>query len=169
VDRIEKKEFVTNLRTGVESAELVVLTSPLGLTVGEVSDLRRQMRDAGATFKVVKNTLAKIALEGTKFTALGEQLKGPIALAYSKDPVAAAKVATEFAKGNDKLTVLSGALGEKALSGADVDALAKLPSLDEMRAKMLSVISGPARQLAGVISAPGRQLAQVISAHSRNG
>lgn len=169
MDRVEKKEFVTTLRSGVESAELVVLTSPSGLTVAEVSDLRRQMREAGATFKVVKNTLARIALEGTKFTSLMDKLKGPIALAYSTDPVAAAKVAMNFAKDNKKLSVLSGVLGDKSLSAAEVDALAKLPSLDEMRAKVLAVISAPAQQLVGVINAPGSQLARVISAHSRNG
>jgi len=166
VDRIQKKDFVTSLQADISSAELVVLTKPQGLTVAEMSQLRQEMRDAGAAFKVVKNTLARIALEGSKFAGLQQHLKGPIAFAYSVDPVAAARVATKFAKTNDKLSILLGALGSKMLSNKEVDALAKLPSLDEMRAIFLSVLASPARRLATIVQAPGRQIAQVVSAYS---
>jgi large subunit ribosomal protein L10 len=167
VNRAEKVEFVTHLRGVLETTNLVVITRQSGLTVSEVTDLRNQMRDAGAAFKVVKNNLARLALEGTRFATLAATLTGPIAIAYSKDPVAAAKVTVEFAEKNDKLSIVAGALGEKILKDTDVKALAKLPSLDQMRAMVMGVISAPARQLVCVLNAPNTQLVRVIGEHSK--
>tara|TARA_Y100000588_G_C13965088_1_gene800418 strand:+ start:373 stop:882 length:510 start_codon:yes stop_codon:yes gene_type:complete len=167
VEKSEKLEFVQNLRSNLESAAVLVLTQPSGLTVSEVTDLRQKMREAGASYKVVKNTLAKIALQDTPFSGVVDQIKGPVALAYSSDPVSAAKVAVKYAKGNDKFAVLAGAMTNTVMSKSQVEALSELPSLDELRAKLMAVITTPAQQIASVLSAPGRQIAQVVSAYSQ--
>jgi large subunit ribosomal protein L10 len=125
------------------------------------------MRDAGAKFRVTKNRLAKIAIKGSKFEQLADQFSGPTAIAVSEDPVAAAKVVSEFAKTNDKLVILGGALGEKMLDAAGVAALAKLPSLDDLRSKLIGVLQAPAGKLASVVQAPAAQLARVLSAYGR--
>lgn len=165
MDRQQKTDFVSSLRVALEESHLVVVTHQAGLTVPEVEKLRADMREAGASFKVVKNTLAKIAVDGTRFSSLSDHLKGPTALAYSADPVAAAKVAVKFMEGNEKLSVVAGVLGEVSLSEGEIKDLAKLPSLDELRAQVLAVISTPARQLATVVNQPGSGLARVISAY----
>lgn len=144
---------------------LVVVTQQSGLTVAEVTNLRRQMRDAGASYKVCKNRLVRLALEGTKFESLQPLFTGPTAIASSDDPVAAAKVAVEFAKTNDKLVVIGGALGAEALDEAGVQALARLPSLDELRGKLIGVLQAPATKVAGVLQAPAGQLARVFGAY----
>jgi large subunit ribosomal protein L10 len=164
VDRSEKQELITTLHETLKGAELVVVTRQSGLTVAEVTDLRRKMRAAGAGYRVTKNRLARRALEGTKFTGLSSLLTGPTALAYSKDPVAAAKVATTFAKDNDKLTIVGGAMGENVLDPEGVKALASLPSLDELRAKIVGMLQTPAARIATVLQAPAGQLARVINA-----
>jgi large subunit ribosomal protein L10 len=146
---------------------MVVVTRPNGLTVAEVTDLRRRMRAAGATYKVAKNRLAGLALEGTRFDGIAPMLKGPTALAWSKDPVAVAKVAVEFARINDKFTVLGGALGTQTLDAAGVKALSELPSLDALRAKLLGLLAAPATRIAGVLQAPGGQLARVLAAYAK--
>ncbi len=165
MDRTEKEAVVADLHRTFDDATLLVITQQSGLTVSEVSELRRQMRAAGATYKVTKNRLTKRALEGTKFQALKPLFTGPTAIAYSDDPVAAARVCVEFAKKNEKLTVIGGALGEEELDIGRINYLAQLPSLDESRAKLIGVVQAPATKLAGVIQAPASQLARVFSAY----
>jgi large subunit ribosomal protein L10 len=143
----------------------MVVAHHVGLTVAESSDLRRQMRDAGAHFKVTKNRLTRLALEGTKFSGLSDLFRGPTAIAYSQDPVAAAKVAVNFAKDNDKLTILGGALEKDILDQDAIKALAMLPSLDEQRAIFVRLLQTPATRIAGVLQAPAGQLARVIGAY----
>ena len=167
MDRSQKEAQVAELRQTFEAHHLMVITHQTGLTVAEVSELRNQMRDAGAKFRVTKNRLAKIAIKGSKFEQLADQFSGPTAIAVSEDPVAAAKVVSDFAKTNDKLVILGGALGEKALDAAGVAALAKLPSLDDLRSKLIGVLQAPAGKLASVVQAPAAQLARVLSAYGR--
>ena len=164
MDRSEKEKLVASLHGTLKDASLVVVTQQVGLTVAEVSDLRRKMRAAGASFKVAKNRLTRRALEGTPFQQLGPMFKGPTAIAYSRDPVAAAKVAVEFSTKNEKLKVIGGGLGDKSLDQNAIKALATLPSLPELRARMLGTIVAPATRLATVIRAPAAQLARVIDA-----
>src|SRR5262249_16218330 len=140
-------------------------TRQSGLTVQEVTDLRRRVRAAGASYKVAKNRLTLRALEGTSFKELGSLFKGPTAIAYSKDPVAAAKVISAFAKGNDKLTIVGGALGEETLDAAAVHPLAALPSRDALRAKIIGLLEAPATKVAGVLQAPAGQVARVLGAY----
>jgi large subunit ribosomal protein L10 len=165
VDRSQKEEVVASLKDVFEEMNLVVVTQQSGITVAEASILRRQMRDAGASYKVTKNRLTRLALEGTKFEALQSLFTGPTAIAVSEDPVAAAKVCVEFAKKNTKLTVVGGALGKEMLDRVMVENLAKLPSLDELRGKLIGVLQAPATKLAGVTQAPAAQLARVFSAY----
>lgn len=165
MDRAGKEKLIASLNKTLKDASLVVVTQQAGLTVSEITDLRRQMRAAGAGFKVSKNRLTRRALDGTPFQQLSPMFKGPTAIAYSRDPVAAAKVAVEFANKNEKLTIVGGSLGERMLDLAGVKALATLPSLPEMRAKLLGTIVAPATRLATVIRAPAGQLARVLSAH----
>ncbi len=167
MDRSEKEKLVASLHGILKDASLVVVTQQTGLTVAEVSDLRRKMRAAGASYKVAKNRLTRRALEGTSFRQLGPLFKGPTAIAYSRDPVAAAKVAVEFANKNEKLKVIGGGLGEKVLDPNAVKALATLPSLPEIRARLLGTIAAPATRLATVIRAPAAQLARVIDAKAK--
>jgi len=167
VERSQKAELVATLNKTFQSAELVIVTQQTGLTVAEITDLRRQMRAAGAGFKVAKNRLAQRALEGTRFQPLADLFKGPTALAYSKDPVAAAKVTVGFADKNEKLKIVGGSLGERKLDLAGIKALATLPSLPEMRARLAGLIAAPATRLATVVCAPAAQLARVVGAHAR--
>ncbi|MEK9596432.1 MAG: 50S ribosomal protein L10 [Rhodospirillaceae bacterium] len=166
MDRTQKADLVDVLHETFTGAGVVVVTQQSGLTVAETEDLRRQMREVGARYKVTKNRLARRALQGTQYEALVEQFTGPTAIATSEDPVAAAKVAVKFADGNDKLTVIGGALGDKMLDAAAVKALASLPSLDELRGKIVGLVNSPATKIAGVLQAPAGQLARVISAHA---
>lgn len=166
MDRGKKEALVAELRQTFDENELVVVTHQSGLTVAEASDLRRKMREAGARFKVTKNRLAKLALKDTKFEHLTDDFTGPTAIAVSVDPVAAAKVAVEFANKNDKLQIVSGALGEKGLDADGVKALAKLPSLDELRGKIVGLLQAPAGKLASVTQAPAGQLARVFGAYA---
>lgn len=165
MDRSKKEALVAELRETFETSSLVVVTSQSGMTVSEVSDLRQKMRDAGAGYKVTKNTLVRLALKGTKFEHLNEVFTGPTAIAFSKDPVAAAKVVADYRKSNEKISVVAGGLDGSGLDAAQVDALAKLPSLDELRAKLVGVIQAPATKVAGVLQAPAGQLARVFSAY----
>ena len=165
MNRSQKEAQVAELRQTFEAHHLMVITHQTGLTVAEASALRNQMRDAGAKFRVTKNRLAKIAIKGSKFEQLADQFSGPTAIAVSEDPVAAAKVVSEFVKTNDKLVILGGALDEKALDAAGVAALARLPSLDDLRSMLIGVLQAPAGKLASVIQAPAGQLARVLSAY----
>jgi len=166
VDRAQKEQLVAELNSTFQEVALVVVTQQSGMTVAESTDLRRKMRAAGASFKVTKNRLTKLALEGTKFKGLDELLTGPTAMAFSVDPVAAAKIAVEFADKNKKLVIVGGALGDQVLDVAGVTALAKLPSLDELRGKLVGLLQAPATKLAGVTQAPAGQLARVFSAYA---
>jgi large subunit ribosomal protein L10 len=168
VDRSKKEALVAELHETFETASLVVVTSQSGLTVAEVSDLRQKMRDVGAGYKVTKNTLVRLALKGTKFEHLNEVFTGPTAIAFSKDPVAAAKVVTDFQKTNEKISIVAGGLDGSGLDAAQVVALAKLPSLDELRGKLVGLIQTPATRIAGVLQAPGGQLARVFSAYGNS-
>jgi large subunit ribosomal protein L10 len=145
---------------------VVVVTHYSGMTVAEMSALRRQMGAAGGSLRVTKNRIAKIALEGTQFAQLQDLFTGPTAIAYSADPVAAAKVTVQYAKGNAKLVILGGAMGATLLDKAGVKALADLPSLDELRAKIVGLVQAPATKIAGVLQAPAGQLARVIKAYA---
>ena len=165
MDRAQKEAAVAGLNQTLGGVNLVVVTHQTGLTVYESMTLRRKVREAGASFKVTKNRLTRLALEGTKFQALQSLMTGPTALAFSEDPVAAAKVCVEFAKKNEKLTIIGGALGEQLLDVNGVQALAKLPSLDELRGKLVGLLQAPATKVAVVLQAPAGQLARVISAY----
>ncbi len=167
MDRTEKREFVSSLAAVFTETSMVVVTQNKGLTVAEVTDLRRKMRAAGAHFKVAKNRLAVLALDGTNFGGIKPMLKGPTALAWAHDAVAVAKVAVEFAKTNEKLVVLGGALGAHTLNADGVKALAELPSLDVLRAGLVGMIATPATRIAGVLQAPAGQLARVFAAYAK--
>jgi large subunit ribosomal protein L10 len=166
VDRSQKEKLVASLNETLSGVTSIVVTHQTGLTVAEVTDLRRLMREAGAGFKVTKNRLARLALQGTQFERLSSLFTGPTAIAFSRDPVAAAKVAVEFANKNDKLVIVGGALGTQALDAAGVKALATLPSLDELRGKLVGLLQTPASRIAAVLQAPGSQLARVFNAYA---
>ena len=145
---------------------MVVVTRNLGLTVAQSTQLRGKMRDVGATYKVSKNKLAKIALDGTDYAGLSDLLTGPVGLATSTDPVAAAKVAAEFAKTTDKFEIVGGAMGDTVLDVNGIKALAALPSLDELRAKIVGLVQAPATKIARTVNEPGAQLARVFGAYA---
>ena len=167
MDRTEKQEFVAELASVFAETSMVVVTRNEGLTVAEVTALRVKMRAAGVTFRVAKNRLANLALEGTRFDGIAPMLKGPTALAWSNDPVAVAKTAVEFAKTNEKFVLIGGALGAQTLDVSGLKALAELPSLDTLRAGLLGMIQTPATRIAGVLQAPAGQLARVFGAYAK--
>ena len=169
MDRSQKEQWVASLRQVFEDTAVVVVTHQTGLTVAEMTNLRQQMRQAGAGFKVTKNRLARLALEGTKYGGIADLFKGPTAIAFSDDPVAAPKVAATFAKTNDKLLIIGGAMGDQVLDADGIKTLADLPSLDELRAKIVGVLNAPATKVAGVLQAPAGQLARVMSAYAQKG
>ena len=167
MDRDHKKKLVDSLHDALAGdTAVVVVTHQTGMTVGEVTELRRQMRAAGANFRVTKNRLAQRALAGTKFEPLKPLFKGPTAIAFSRDPVAAAKVAIAYAEKNEKLKVIAGSLGDRQLDLAGVKALATLPSRDQLRGMMIGLLQAPATKIAGVLQAPAAQLARLLSAHA---
>ena len=165
MDRAAKSQMVAELKQTFSETSVVVVTRNLGLTVAQSSALRNRMREAGATFKVAKNRLALIALEGTAYAPISDLLTGPTALATSTDPVAAAKVAVDFARTNDKLEIVGGAMGDTILDVNGVKALAGLPSLDELRARIVGLIQAPATKIAQVVNAPAAKLARVFGAY----
>jgi len=166
VDRAEKQELVTHLNGVFSTAGVVVVAHYTGLTVTELTDLRARMGEVGASFKVTKNRLAKLALDGTPMAGIADLFTGPTAIAYSDDPVAAPKIATKFAKENQKLVILGGAMGETVLDANGVKQLADMPSIDELRAKIVGMINTPATRIAGVVQAPAGQLARVLNAYA---
>jgi large subunit ribosomal protein L10 len=169
VERAEKAELVTELKGVFATANTVVVAHYAGLTVAQMQTLRKQARASGASVKVAKNRLAKIALEGTDVASIGALLKGPTVIAYSSDPVGASKVAVDFAKGHDKFVILGGAMGKTALDVNGVKALAALPSLDELRAKIVGLIKAPATKIAQVVNAPAAKVARVVQAYANKG
>jgi len=169
VERAAKSELVSTLNDVFNNTNVVVVAHYAGLTVADMQNLRAQMKQAGATVKVAKNRLAKIALEGTDVASISGLLKGPTLLAYSSDPVAAPKVAVNFAKANEKLVILGGAMGSTSLNVDGVKALAVLPSLDELRAKLVGLIQAPATKVAQVVNAPAAKLARVFGAYAKTG
>lgn len=169
MDRAQKAAMVDSFTGMFTNSGVVVVTHYSGLTVSEITDLRNRMREAGASFKVTKNRLAKRALTDTDKAPLIDFFTGPTAIAYSDDPVAAPRIAVNFAKDNEKLVILGGMMGETLLDEGAVKALAELPSLDELRARLVSMISTPATRIAVVTSAPATQLARVFDAYAQKG
>ena len=166
MERAQKVEIVASLHEIFANAGLVVVAHQKGLTVAEAVALRRKMGEAGATYRVIKNRLARLALEDTPYSGLSDLFTGPTAIAFSDDPVAAAKVVVDYAKGNEKLIVIGGGLGEDTLDADRVKALASLPSLDELRGKIVGLVCAPATKVAAVLQAPGGQLARVLGAYA---
>jgi len=165
VERAEKREVVTALHDSLAKTGVVVVAHYAGLTVADMTKLRSDMRSAGGQVKVAKNRLVKLALEGTDAKGIADLLKGPTCLAFSEDPVAAPKVAVKFAKGNEKFIILGGAMGTQVLDAKGVNSLASLPSLDELRGKLIGLIQAPASKIARIVNEPGSQLARVFGAY----
>ena len=166
MDRSQKAEAVAQLNDVFKEVGVVVVTRNLGMSVDQSTQLRGKMREAGASYKVAKNRLAKLALKDTDYTGLEDFLSGPTALAWSEDPVAAAKAAVDFAKSNDKLEILGGSMGTTVLDQAGVEALASMPSLDELRGTLVGLINAPATKIAQVVNAPANKLARVFGAYA---
>lgn len=166
MDRAQKPVVVSDLNAVFGEVGVVVVTRNLGLTVAQSTDLRTKMREAGATYKVTKNSLAKIASKGTSYEQIGDMLTGPIALASSVDPVAAAKVAIDFAKTTDKLEIVGGAMGDTLLDANGVKALASMPSLDQLRATLIGLVNAPATKIAQISQEPAAQLARIFGAYA---
>ncbi len=167
VERAEKREFVTELNEVFKTSGSVVVAHYAGVTVAQMNDFRSKMRAAGGTVKVAKNRLAKIALQGTESEGMSDLFKGQTLIAYSDDPITAPKIVVDFAKTNDKLVVLGGSMGSTALNADAVKSLATLPSLDELRAKLLGLLAAPATRVATVTAAPASQLARVFAAYAK--
>lgn len=164
MDRSQKEELVLQVRDTLQQATSVIVARQSGLTVAEVTQLRRDMRGAGAEFKVLKNTLAQIAVKGTSLEGIHPYLQGPTAIGYSQDPIAAAKVLSKFADKNDRLSIVGGFLDGQVLDAKAVKDLANLPSLNELRSKILGVISAPATKLAVLTKEPARRVAYLLAA-----
>ena len=165
MDRSQKTEAVAQLTDVFNEVGVVVVTRNLSLTVDQSTDLRNKMRDAGASYKVAKNRLAKLALKDTDYVGIDEYLTGPTALAWSVDPVAAAKVAVDFAKSNDKLEIVGGSMGTQVLDEAGIRSLASMPSLDELRGTIVGLVNAPATKIARVVNEPAAKLARVFGAY----
>ena len=166
MDRSQKEELVSQMRGTLQQAASVIVARQTGVTVAEATPLRRDMRGAGAEFKVLKNTLAQIAVKGTSLEGINPYLEGPTAIGYSKDPVAAARVLSKFAEKNDRLSIVGGFLDGQVLDAQAVKDLANLPSLNELRAKIIGVISAPATKLAVLSKEPARRVAYLLAARS---
>ncbi len=166
MDRSQKADAVAALNANFNEVGVVVVTRNLGMTVEHTTALRVKMREAGASLKVSKNSLTKLAIADTDYAAIGDMLTGPVALATSVDPVAAAKIAVEFAKTNDKLEIIGGSMGSQLLDADGIKALASMPSLDELRAKLIGLVQAPATKIAQVVVAPAGKLARVFGAYA---
>ncbi len=166
-NRLAKEKLISEIDAEIKDSALIVVNQQLGLNADQTRTLRVTMRKEGVGLKVAKNKLVKHVIEGSKFAALEKFLHGPTALAYSKDPIAAAKASVEFAKKNDKFKIVGGVMGDQVLEEAQIRMLAALPSLDQLRAKLLGLLQAPATKIAGVLQAPAGQLARVLSARSR--
>jgi large subunit ribosomal protein L10 len=166
MDRAQKAESIETLKGVFADAGAVVVTHYMGLTVAEMTDLRGRLRSEGAKLKVVKNTLVLKALDGRTGEAGDALFTGPVAIAYGPDPVSAAKISTQYAKDNDKFSVIGAVMGDEVLDAKAVSALATLPSLDQLRAKIIGLVQAPATKIAGVLQAPAAQLARVMQAYA---
>lgn len=166
MQRHEKETFVEELSEQLSSSEAVFITQQTGLTVAEATDLRLRVRQSGGSFRVAKNTLARRAIEKTSLKPLLEKFSGPTAITFASDPVSAAKAIVDFAKKNDKLELVAGAMGATILSKEEVVALSKLPTLDELRGKIVALLTTPATRIARLASEPAAQMARLISAYA---
>ena len=166
MDRSQKSESVASLNAVFNEVGVVVVTRNLGLTVAQSTALRLKVRDVGASFKVAKNSLAKLAIQDTDYTGIGDMLTGPTALASSVDPVAAAKAVVEFAKTNDKLEIVGGSMGTLVLNADGIKALASMPSLDQLRGTIIGLVQAPATKIAQLVTAPAAKVARVFSAYA---
>lgn len=169
MDRAAKRELVTSLNDVFKDTGVVVVAHYAGLTVAQMTDYRRRVKEVGGKVKVAKNRLAKLALKDTDAEGISDLLKGQTCIAFSKDPIAAAKVAVKYAKENDKLVILGGAMGKTVLDPKGVTALAELPSLDELRAKLIGLLQAPMVKIARIAMEPGAKLARVIQAKASKG
>jgi large subunit ribosomal protein L10 len=169
MNRTEKEDSVVQLRSHLQDSTLVVVTRPEGLTVAETTHLRFQMKEGEANFKVVKNTLARLCVKNTPMTGMEDWFKGATAIAYSKDPISAAKISVGFSEKNEKLKIVGGFMDGKILSAFDVKALAKLPSKDELRAKLIALLNAPATKVVRLLKEPAAQIARVVSAKAQQG
>lgn len=167
MDRSQKAESVASLNAVFNQAGVVVVTRNLGLTVAQSTELRTKIREAGATYKVAKNRLAKLAIQDTDYVGIGDFLTGPTALASSEDPVAAAKAVVEFAKTNDKIEIVGGSMGTQVLTPEGVKALASMPSLDQLRSTLIGLVQAPATKIAQLSTAPAAKLARVFGAYAK--
>jgi len=167
MDRSQKAESVASLNAVFNEVGVVVITRNLGLTVAQSTQLRTKIREAGASYKVAKNRLAKLAIQNTDYAGIGDLLTGPTAIAASVDPVAAAKVVVEFAKTNDKLEIVGGSMGAQVLTPEGVKALASMPSLDQLRSTLIGLVQAPATKIAQLSTAPAAKLARVFGAYAK--
>jgi large subunit ribosomal protein L10 len=168
LERAEKREVVTALHDVFAKTGVVVVAHYAGLTVAQMTKLRSEMRSAGGKVKVAKNRLVKLALEGTDAKGIADLLKGPTCLAFSADPIAAPKIAVKFAKANEKFVILGGAMGTTVLDAKGVNSLADLPTLDELRGKLIGLLQAPASKIARTLNEPGAQLARVFGAYGNS-
>jgi large subunit ribosomal protein L10 len=164
--RAEKQTMIETVNTRFKEAEIALVVHNNGLTVAQMSDLRRKIRDVGAEFKVAKNRLVKLAAKDTAYEGISDLFKGPAAIATSKDPVSVSKALSDFAKTNDKLVIIGGAFGDQKLDAKAVEQLAKLPSLDALRSQIIGLLQAPAQKIASILQAPGGAVARVIAAHA---
>ena len=169
VDRAAKQELVTTLHDVFKDTGVVVVAHYAGMTVAQMTDFRKRMKEAGGTVKVAKNKLAVLALKETSSEGISDLFKGQTCVAYSSDPMVAARIAVKYSRENDKLVILGGAMGSNVLDSASVKALADLPSLDELRAKLIGLLNAPATKIARTIAEPGAKLARVIQAQASKG
>jgi large subunit ribosomal protein L10 len=169
MDRARKREVVATLNEEWKDSGVIVVAHYKGMTVSQMSDFRKRMKEAGGTVKVAKNSLAKLALQDTSVASIADLLKGQTCVAYSKDPISAAKVSVKYAKENEKLVILGGAMGASVLDANGVKALAELPSLDELRSRLIGLLNAPATKIARTVKEPGAKLARVIQAKASKG
>ena len=168
MSKAKKEQEIQDVKSHFEGSGVVVVTHYSGLNVSQMQDLRNRLREEGARFKVTKNTLARLALKGTEYENIADMFEGPTGIAVSDDPVSAAKVANDFAKDNERLVILGGAMGNVRLDAAGVESLAKLPSLDELRSKIVGLLQAPATKVARVLQAPAQQMVGVTQAYGQS-
>ncbi len=164
MDRAQKRELVTRLNDQWKNSGVIVVAHYKGMTVAQMTDFRKRIKDAGGVVKVTKNRLAKLAVKGTEVETISDLLQGQTCVAYSEDPISAARVSVKYARENDKLVILGGAMGRTRLDGSGVKALADLPSLDELRGRLIGLLQAPAAKIARILNEPGGMLARVLGA-----